>query len=131
MDSRRSEAWTGVSTCGSLRGTFGEPTPAPGLVSMRPVSWQKPRKLRTIDSLRAMVLRAYCRDGCAPRPESVGGPVGGVAAAELRPGSSANVTAKSLTSARLIAAGRSTPRSARKNANCSRSMVDALMVRRL
>ncbi len=56
--SSRSAAWTGVSTCGRRRGTRGDPTPAAGLVSIRPFSSQKPRKPLTTESLRAIVLRA-------------------------------------------------------------------------
>ncbi len=79
------------------------------------------------DSLRAMVLRAYglCVSSLGRRRTAAGGKT-----APLRPGS-ARAAAKSLTSVRVMALGRSTPRSPRKEANCWRSVAEALMVRML
>jgi len=61
MASNSVKTCSGLSTCGSLRGSFGELTPAAGLESIRPFSSLKRRKLLTVDSLRATVARAYGR----------------------------------------------------------------------
>src|SRR5680860_1847686 len=60
--SNRLRASSTRSTGGRVRCAFGDPSNAPGSVSLRPVRWAQAVKTLTAVALRDMVVRAYLGD---------------------------------------------------------------------